>query len=74
MTDEQRDALILDMLADRERALALGQPALTVSDMAMELADKEVAAGEYGGCSTELEIAFSENEARIERVKEAVTP
>ena len=40
-------------------------------DIAAHLADEEVSAGEYEGCSSALEIAYSENLARIERRQRA---
>ncbi len=37
-------------------------------DCAAALCDEEVAAGEYAGCSTDLEIAFTQYEADAERI------
>lgn len=37
-------------------------------DVAAELIDQDVAAGEYEGCSTELELAYSEYVAAAERL------
>ena len=38
------------------------------SELAMELIAQDVAAGEYEGCSSELELAYSEYVAAAERL------
>ena len=58
------DSDILDLLAE----------GLPPCDVAMEGTDRDVAAGEYEGCSSELEQAASEYEARAERLLAQVTP
>lgn len=57
-TDEQ----LLERLAECPNAWAIAE----------SMVDEEVAAGEYEGCSTELEMAFTEYENRVERLLQAV--
>lgn len=62
MTDQEREDAILEALAD-------GFPP---SEVAMFLTDRDVAAGEYDGCSSDLEMAYSDYVAQAERILEQV--
>ena len=64
MTDNERTDIILDGLAD----------GASHDDIAMDLADRECAAGEYAGCSSDMELAYGENMTRIADIARAVTP
>lgn len=57
-TTTYTDKMILDAY------LACGN----TTDVAMSMIDFDVSHGEYEGCSTELELAYPEHLARVERV------